>query len=52
MEYEYHKKRISRIPDIIVHKDLVDTYDSEGHEADNLNRFFWEHMKLNGIKVE
>jgi len=52
MEYEYHKKRISRIPVIIVHKDLVDTYDSEGHEADKLNRFFWEHMKLNGIKVE
>lgn len=51
MELQYHLGRLKKMPEIVVRMNLVDTYDSAGHDAEMLNEFFPEHMELNGIRV-
>ncbi len=51
MEFNYHNKNIRKAPKIIVHKSLIDTYDTIGHSAEKLNQFFPGHMVLNGIEI-
>ncbi len=52
MEYMFHMKRIAKMPEIVVHLNLIDTYDAEGHSAEMLNEFFPRHMELNGIRID
>jgi hypothetical protein len=51
MEYEFHMKRLDRIPSIVIEMPLVDTYDGLGHDAEMINAFYPRHMELNGMKV-
>lgn len=52
LEQAYHNGKLSHKPRVIVHKDLVETYDMPGHNAEEINKFFFEtQFGLNGIEV-
>ncbi len=51
LEFLFHNQAISKMPRIIVHRSLIDTYDTDGHSAETLNDFFPVHMALNGIEI-
>lgn len=51
LETEYHFKRIDRVPQLIIPLDLIETYDAEGHDAEEINRFYRSQYPLHGIKV-
>ncbi len=51
LELQYHHKRISRMPRIVAHKSMIDTYDTERHPAEEINHTFFGHIELNGIEV-
>jgi nicotinamidase-related amidase len=39
--------------EVIVHRDLVETYDAPGHDADEFNRFALAHIRdVLGARVE
>lgn len=51
-EHEFHQNRLHRVPKIVVRQDLVDTYDMPGHNAEEINAFFFgHHFAINGIEV-
>ncbi len=50
-EFEFHNGKIQHMPRIIVHKDLVDTYDGDTHPADEFNKIFLNQLVLDGIEV-
>lgn len=52
LEYEFHMKRIEKVPDIIIEMSMVDTYDGPGHDAEMINSYYPRHMELNGMKVQ
>ena len=43
---------IGKNVEVIVKKDLVDTFDSVGHNAEEINKIFLDSMMANGIKIQ
>lgn len=46
----FNQKNICK--DVVVLKNLVETYDAPGHNAEQWNKIFFDSMLLNGVQVE